>query len=164
VNPKRRRNRLVNELKGSRTSLEVKEYFFNQVSGIRFALYSVTLNKQKVYPELQKEKEVVYNYVSRLVLDEIPFQHADTRVNFTLDRRKPSQETKDFSHYVKQQLKNRLSPKVPLEIAHRSSEQSKGLQAVDMFCYGIFQKYEWQKRDWWDIFKGKVAKDTLYFK
>ena len=50
VNPKRKRKRLGIELKGSRTSLDVKKYFFRQVSGIRFGIYSVTLNKRRLYP------------------------------------------------------------------------------------------------------------------
>ena len=92
VNPKRKRKRTTPELKGSRTSLEVKEYFFRQVSGIRFAIYSLTLNKRRLYPELQYKKEITYNYLARLILDEIPFEHAQTRVSLIMDRRKTPRE------------------------------------------------------------------------
>ena len=162
VNPKRKRKRTTPELKGSRTSLEVKEYFFRQVSGIRFAIYSLTLNKRRLYPELQYKKEITYNYLARLILDEIPFEHAQTRVSLIMDRRKTPREIMRFNRYIEEQLRNRLPPNVPLDINHMSSQESPGLQAVDMFCYGISRKYETKKMAWWNVFQGKVVKDILY--
>jgi len=162
LTPKGKRKRIVAELKGSRTSLEVKEYFFRQVSGIRFAIYSLTLNKRRLYPELQDKKEITYNYLARLILDEIPFGHAQTRVSLIMDRRKTSREIMRFNRYIEKQLRNRLSPNVPLDISHMSSQESPGLQAVDMFCYGIFRKYERKTRCWWNIFQGKVVKDIFW--
>lgn len=162
VNPKKKRKRLDIELKGSRTSLDIKKYFFRQVSGIRFGIYSVTLNKRRLYPELQEKREITYNYLARLILDEIPFEYAGTRVNLTLDRRKTSREIKQFNQYVQNQLRDRLSPNVPLDIFHLSSQDAAGLQAVDMFCYGIYRKYEMGDQTWYRLFQGKVLKDSLY--
>jgi len=122
----------------------------------------LTLNKRRLYPELQDRKEITYNYLARLILDEIPFEHAQTRVSLIMDRRKTSREAKRFNHYVEHQLRNRLPPNVPLDIFHASSQESPGLQAVDMFCYGIFKKYEMKRTAWWNVFQGKVVKDILY--
>ncbi len=162
INPKSKRKRIVVELKGSRTSFKVKEYFFRQVSGIRFAIYSLTLNKRRLYPELQEKKEVTYNYLARLLLDEIPFENAQTRVSLIMDRRKTSKEVMRFNRYIEEQLKSRLPPNIPLNISHLSSQESHGLQAVDMFSCGIYRKYERKKMDWWNVFQGKVVKDILW--
>ena len=72
-NPKHRK-RMIYELKGTGTELEVKKYFFKQVKNIKFGIYSITLNKKKVYERLAKDKPRVYNYISRKVLDQIPFE------------------------------------------------------------------------------------------
>ena len=61
------------ELKGSSVSIEVKKYFYEQVKDIDFKLYALTLNKKRVYQSLMKEKERIYNYIARLVLDKISF-------------------------------------------------------------------------------------------
>lgn len=162
ANPKGKRKRVVTELKGSRTSLSLKKYFFRQVSGIRFAIYSVTLNKRRLYPELQEKREITYNYLAIIIMDEIPFQAAGIRVNLTLDKRKPSGEIKNFNQYIQRQLRDRLAPQVPLDIFHMASDESYGLQAVDMFCYGTFRKYERDDKSWYTIFQGKVVKDEVY--
>lgn len=79
-----RRKVIVQELKGSKISLEIKKYFYAQVEGLKFAVYALTLNKKRVYERLTKDKERVYNYISRLVLDKIPFEKAHEQVILVL--------------------------------------------------------------------------------
>ena len=78
----------VQELKGSKCSFAVKKYFYKQSKDIKFALYAITLNKIRVFDRLRKDKDRVYNYVTRLVLDQIPFHNADARVEIVIDRSK----------------------------------------------------------------------------
>ena len=162
IQPRRKRKRTTDELKGTRTSLEVKEYFFNQLTGVHFGIYALTLNKKRLYAELSENKERTYNYLARLILDQIPFEVADTSVELVLDRRKNKTQAADFNHYVKVQLKNRLSPKVPLFIYHRDSRSNNCLQAVDLFSYGIFRKYEGGDERWFRVFKGKVLYEDVF--
>lgn len=162
ITRKTKRKQTANELKGSGTSLDVKKYFFRQVSGIRFAIYALTLNKERLYPELQEKKEVTYNYISRLILDQIPFEHADISVDLIVDKRKTKRQVGEFNKYVTRELKERLGPSVRLNIHHLSSHQEYGLQAVDMFSHGVFAKYEREDTTWYDIFRGKVVWDDLY--
>lgn len=162
VQPRRKRKRTTDELKGTRTSLGVREYFFNQLAGVRFGIYALTLNKKRLYAELSENKERTYNYLARLILDQIPFEVADTSVELVLDRRKNKTQAADFNHYVKVQLKNRLSPKVPLFIYHRDSRSNNCLQAVDLFSYGIFRKYEGEDERWFRVFKGKVLYEDVF--
>ncbi|MEW6262162.1 MAG: DUF3800 domain-containing protein [Thermodesulfobacteriota bacterium] len=163
LNPPGKRNRLVPELKGSRTSLEVKRYFFRQLSGVRFGIYALTLNKSRLYPELQKKKEITYNYLARLIMDCIPLESASEGVNLILDKRKSRPEILDFNHYLTKAFADRLHPNVIFRITHEDSAANLGLQAVDMFCYGFFRKYEKSDDTWFNIFKGKVLYDTVYF-
>ena len=151
------------ELKGYKTSLEVKKYFYNQISDLKFRLYSLTLNKKRVYAKLTKEKERIYNYLARLVLDKIPFEQASTRVELIVDKSKGKPEVKEFNSYIIRQLQGRLDPNVPLDIYHYLSHENLGLQAVDMFCWGMFRKYEKKDLSWFNVFsKDKVIYDELY--
>lgn len=151
------------ELKGSKTSLEVKKYFYEKSKSIKFALYSVTLNKRRLYESLSKDKERVYNYVTRLVLDKIPFENAGVRVELIADKCKAKPEIEDFNKYILSAIKGRLDPKVPLTISHALSHESLGLQAVDIFCWGIARKYERKDPTWYAVFeREKIAFETLY--
>lgn len=51
---------------------------------------------------------------------------------------------------------------MPLDIYHWNSKDVAGLQAVDMFSLGIFQKYERRKHEWFNVFKEKIKYDSLY--
>ncbi len=162
LNPRSRRQRIVEELKGSQTTLEVKTYFYDQVKHIDFRLYAIALNKKRVYDSLTRNKPRVYNFVSRLLLDAVPLDGANSQVNFVIDRSKSKPEILDFNRYIRTALEGRIKPSVPLFINHNESCEDRGLQAVDMFSYGIFQRYERQKWEWFDVFKDKVAFHTLY--
>lgn len=164
LNPKRKRKRIVGELKGSATTFEVKKYFYDQAKGIKFGIYSITLNKKRVYEQLTKNKERVYNFVARKVMDKIPFEKANsTRIELILDKCKGKPEIEEFNRYIKNQLGARIEPNTPLDIFHRRSHDDCGLQACDMFCWGIFQKYERKNLEWYNVFgKKKILFDNLY--
>ncbi|MCL6472714.1 MAG: DUF3800 domain-containing protein [Firmicutes bacterium] len=97
-----------------------------------------------------------------LILDKILLEDACTRVQLVIDKSKGKREIVEFNDYIRRQLEARLDPKVPLDIYHWSSHESEGLQAVDMFCWGIFEKYERQNTAWYDVFKDKIKFETKY--
>jgi hypothetical protein len=164
LNPKRKRKRIVHELKGASTTLEVKKYFYKQVSDIKFGIFTITLNKRRVYESLAKNKSRVYNFIARQVLDKIPFEkNSKDRVELIIDKSKNKPEIAEFNSYIRRQLEARLNPKVSLDIYHWRSHNNCGLQAVDMFCWGIFQKYERGRADWYDFYsKDKIKFDQQY--
>jgi len=163
LNEPHHRKRIVQELKGTGTTLEIKKYFFEKVKGVKFGIYSITLNKKKVFERLAKDKSRVYNYIARKVLDEIPFEkNSGDRVELILDRSMAKPEIEEFNAYIRRQLEGRLSPHVPLDIYHWLSHENYGLQAADLFCWGIFQKYERQNTQWYDTFKTNVRLDEQF--
>lgn len=150
------------ELKGAKTDFKIKQYFFRQVKDLKFAIYALTLNKKRVYDRLTRDKERVYNYISRLVLDEIPFEKARNQVILILDKSKTQEQIWDFNQYIFRQLKGRLDPSIPLDIKHANSLNYQGLQAVDIFSWGIYRKYEKKDSAWFDVFRGKVKFERQY--
>ena len=157
-----RRKSVVSELKGARTVFEIKMYFYGQIEELKFGVYSLTLNKKRVFERLTINKERVYNYISRLVLDKIPIEKAQEQVILILDKSKSPKEVRDFNQYVLRQLAGRLDPKVPLDIKHENSCHYHGLQAVDLFSWGVFRKYEKKDTVWFDVYKDKMAYEEQY--
>lgn len=165
LNAKNKRKRIVQELKGTETTLDIKKYFFGQVRDVKFGLYSLTLNKKRLFERLTKDKERVYNYVARLVIDKIPFEKANgIRIELILDKCKGKPEIEEFNSYIRNQLKARIEPNTPLDIYHWESHKNFGLQACDLFCWGFFQKYERKKLEWYEVFSknDKIKFDKLY--
>lgn len=152
----------IEELKGSKCPLAIKKYFYSQLKDIKFALYSITLNKIRVYERLRKDKERVYNFMARQVLDQIPFNNANLRVEIIIDKSKTKKNIFEFNQYILGQIKSKFDPKIPLDIYHYDSKQNLGLQAVDLFCWGIFRKYENNDNEWRDVFKDKIIYDKQY--
>jgi len=150
------------ELKGVKDSIRIKEYFYRQVSALPFNIYAVTLNKRRVYDSLAQQKDRVYNFIARNVLDRIPVENASTRIQVIIDKSKSKKESIEFNDYIIRHLKGRIDPQVPLDIYHWPSHQNMGLQAVDMFSWGIFRKYEKRNYEWYNIFKEKVKYDSIY--
>jgi len=153
LNPKSKRRRIVHELKGSSTTLEIKKYFYQQIKNVKFGLYSISLNKRRVYEYLIKDKSKIYNFVARQVLDRIPFERNNMeRVEFIIDRSKTKPEIEEFNSYIRNQLEGRLNPKTPLDMYHWKSHETPGLQVADMFCWGIFEMYERGRKDWFEVY------------
>lgn len=162
LNHKRNKKRHVEELKGSSTIFGVKKYFFCQIKDVPFAIFSLTLNKIKVYERLAREKDRVYNYIAKKVLDQIRFENADLHVDLIVDKSKGQKQIKEFNEYIFNQLKARINPKVPLNILHVNSISYEGIQAADLFSWGIFRTYEKKDNAWFDVFKEKVKFNEIF--
>lgn len=163
LNPPQKRRRLVQELKGRSTTLDVKKYFYKKIRNIKFDLYTINLSKRRVYERLIKNKSRIYNFIARQVLDQIPLEKAATRIKLIIDRSKSKPEIAEFNEYIRRQLEARIDPKTPLDIDHWLSNEAPGLQASDMFCWGIFEKYERNKTEWYDMFaEDKIRFETQY--
>ena len=157
-----RKNSAGSELKGSKVSLEIKKYLYEQITSLDFKIYALTLNKKRVNQTLAQTKERLYNYVARLVLDQIDLNNARQRVMLILDKSKGKPEIADFNSYIFRQLQGKLNPKIPLDITHKLSHEMLGLQLVDLFAWGIFRKYEKQDEKWFSVFREKVAFSDVY--
>jgi hypothetical protein len=153
------------ELKGSSTAFRVKQYFWRKLRDCRFGVYAVTLNKLRVYDELRKSPEMrdrLYNYVARLVLEQIPFEKANDAVELVVDRSKGKWEIAEFNRYIRTQIESRLDPRAPLRIYHRDSCADCGLSAVDLFCWGIYRKHEQNDEEWYREYQDKIVLDTRW--
>lgn len=145
----------THEIKGINTSIEVKKYFFKLIANVPFGIYALTLNKRRVYEPLTRDKERIYNWIARMVIEKIPFEKATERIQIVLDKSKGKPEIAEFNRYIKTQIKGRINPEVPLNIDHLASIEDQVLQAVDLFNWGIFRKYERRDEEWYKVFRKK---------
>ena len=165
LNPQKKKNQ-QQELKGTNTSIDVKQYFFRQCPKSGWAIYTVTLNKNRVYGHLQTAagKKKLYNFLARFLLQNVSLNNPGEAVTLVLDKSKSKDEISDFNNYVANQLDALLPLNVPLYIYHERSHENPVLQAIDMFCWGIFRKYEMNDCEWYREFAKMIAYESEYLK
>lgn len=164
LNPKSKKSRVVEELHATSTNLAVKQYFLRQAPQDGWRIYSVVLNKYRVYDYLHDKagKKKLYNYLSRFILERVDFSLVSNTVTLVVDKCKNKAEIADFNQYLTSQLEARLELNVRLNIDHFDSKASAGLQAVDGFCWGIYRKYEQEDIEWYRCFNQFIVFETEY--
>jgi hypothetical protein len=150
------------ELKGAETDFNVKRYFWRQCENIDFEIYSAILDKKTLPSMQQMQTSRVYNFLARKVVDEVPWPKADIRIVISIDRSQPPHEIQILNQSLLAHLEGKISPNVPLHIYHVNSQAAKGLQAVDMFAWGIFRRYERNDTAWYNCFSGKVKREIKF--
>jgi hypothetical protein len=160
------KSRIVQELKGTRTIPAIKKYFYQQIRSDDWGIYAVALNKQRVNDELRTSsgREKLYNFLSRLLLEKLALSAVTSNVELIVDKRKTKAEIRDFNQYLGKQLKSALPGNTAFHIAHQDSQATPGLQAVDLFCWGVFRKYESRDTAWYNVFRKKIRYETFYLR
>ena len=115
------------ELKGSKTDRAVVEYFYRQARDSTFSIYALILNNARVFEDLRRQPERLYNFVARAIIEKCPFTEANEQIILTLDKRKSADEIKHFDQYLLVQLQGSLPLRTPFSIFHHHSWESKGL-------------------------------------
>lgn len=160
------KSRIVQELKGTGTTPAIKKYFYQQIHSNDWGIYTVALNKQRVNDELRTPsgREKLYNFLSRLLLEKLALSSVTSNVELVVDKRKTKADIIDFNQYLGERLKSALPGNTAFHIAHQDSQATPGLQAVDLFCWGIFRKYESKDTAWYSVFGKKIKYETLYLR
>ena len=166
INRTKNRTKWFAEIKGTNTSIETKKYFFRQIKEMDWQLYSVVLNKSRVENHLHtaKGQNKLYNFLARFLIEKLPLRQTFTNVRLIVDRSKNKNEIQDFNLYLKNQIEALLPLNTALNVEHLNSMESTGLQAVDLFCWGIARKYEYSDFEWYNIFRHRIAYETEYLR
>lgn len=127
---------------------------------------NLALNKIRVESHLQTRtgKKKLYNFLSRFLLEKLNLPITMTNVELVVDRCKNKKEIRDFNRYLINQLEALLPLNTALNISHLTSQESAGLQAVDLFSWGIFRKHENNDSEWYDIYHHKISFETEYLR
>ncbi len=150
----------THELKGSNTSIEVKRYFYDSISSIMlpFCIYTLTFDKGKL-ADLRNKKNIMYNFMVKTLIDKIPDIKTATSTELIIDKSKNKLAIENFNKYIigQSELKECCH-----KIRHSKSHENYGIQAVDLFSWGIFRKYEQKDLQWYNIFETNIKYDNIY--
>lgn len=164
LNFRKGKKRIIEELKGTDTDIEVKKFFYGKLKDYNFSIYAIILNKKRVFQNLTFDKERLYNYISRILFDHVPVENARMGLELIMDKCKAKPEIKEFNEYVLRNLQARIDPKLPVYFNHLDSKTVPELQATDLFSWGIFRKYQKKDTEWYQIFNKKIKYEEMYLK
>jgi hypothetical protein len=165
LNHRKNNKRSVDELHATSLSYPIKQYFYKQIKNMDWQIYTVVLNKECVYDNLAKGvgRKKLYNFLSKFLLDKVDLSSAKSPVTLIVDKCKNKEEIEDFNQYLANQFEARLPLNIPFNIYHEDSKSDSGLQAVDLFCWGIYRKYEYNDQQWYGHYADKIYFETEYF-
>jgi hypothetical protein len=125
----------------------------------------IYLNKKKVFTKLQDEKQVLYNYITNILLDRIFTRRLVAErgeIELIASRRETNRFfNENFKDYLESQVRNNHSKDISISI--RTPQEEKGLQAVDCVSWAVFRKYEGGDEGYYNLIKEKIVEESALF-
>lgn len=103
-----------------------------------------------------------YNILSREIIERIDFSHVKENIELFVDKCKGRNERALFDSFIKNNLEPLLPINISINIQHKLSHDLAGLQAVDLFCYGISRKHALNDRQWYQIFSRHITEEITW--
>jgi len=130
-----------------------------------FKLMVIRLNKSKVYTHLHNEKQVVYNYITNILLNRIldkKLIDTDQKVHLIASRRETNKFlNSNFKNYLKNKAQRTHSIDIDINIA--LSNQEKCLQIVDLISWAYFRHIEHKDSSYYNIIKEMMEEEVILF-
>lgn len=150
---KHRKKGHLTELKASKTSIAVKKYFFKHIKDYsHWGVYAIIVDKKKWLLSRKKKIRVdlFYDEVLLRLLQLLP---VDSKMSIVIDKSKNSYAVDLLNAKIFQSFRDK---NVELLVRHERSYHEPGLQAVDLFCWGIAKHYEHANSEWYEIFCERI--------
>ena len=130
------------------------------------AVVTTVLNKNKVYVDLQNQKNYLYNFTANIILDRLinkKLVSGEEHISLVVDRKDTKKHLRDnFISYITEAMKKRRGGG-NFKMSLAASHDEKGLQAVDFISWAIFRKYERGDFEFYELIKSKIIDERLLF-
>lgn len=147
------------EIKGKSTPFENKKTLYHLIKKYRWDVYSVIVDKKKI--QLERGGSAFYDSLIaelvRKVLENV--KHSNKQMTVILDRCKTTLNEVRRLNMQLDQVIHRF-PFRDVQIHHANSKREAGLQLVDLFSYGVYQKFECGKAEWYRVFQLRLKEFT----
>ena len=158
--------RKINQLHANKEKHITRTRLLKLLAENEITIMAIYLNKEKVYTKLRDEKDVLYNYVTNILLDRIYTKRLvpiDRELNLIASRKETNKFlNKNFQDYLSKQVLKRFDCKLNVTIKTPYEEES--LQAVDFASWAIFRKYEFNDETYYNIIKKRIIEENALFR
>ena len=162
----RKNHKRVNELHAYHADEVTRKRVLKGLSELDdLRVLSIILNKEKVYVDLQNQKNYLYNYVANILLDRLHTKDilaVNEHLDICFDRKDTKKNLRDnFVSYLQTSLGAKRTGNIDITLS--ASHQEKALQAVDFVSWAIFRKYERGDYEYYEIIKNKIVEENPLF-
>lgn len=161
----KKRKKRVGVLHATKEKPVTRQRLLKLLSEKDCAVMTIYLNKERVYTRLQDEKQILYNYVTNILLDRIYSKRVidiDGPIELIASRRETNKFfNQNFCDYLHHKVAKEHQQILPVHIATPHAE--KGLQAVGFVSWAIFRKYEYGDDSYYNLIKGIVVEESPLF-
>ncbi len=150
------------ELKGYNTRFEIRRELVEQIVRLPLEIHAVTVYKPNVKPELREDTNILYNYISGLIL--VPYISSRDEVAVICDERQVRVRTGfDIDQYVLYKVRFEGQKSTVIQFKHVPSLQSHAIQAADIVTNAIFRRYESADSTLANLLEARVKSDKRLF-
>jgi len=142
---------------------EVRERFYNFILTLNIKIDVIAVEKLKTFDALKQNPGKMYGVMSGQLLKNLCHQAEYTEIIFS---------RKDSKLKLRQELETevervrlnyleshpKLKPNLKLNYYHNPHYSHGGLQIADYVAYAVFQVFENNNREWYEIIRGKIGK------
>jgi hypothetical protein len=134
------------------------------MEGVDCKIYAITIDKQRVVASLERfgERERLYGHLAQQLVSRLSLDNIHEQVLFYLDRSLSHKSRAILNQALRYDLSSRLSPNVVIDIQHVDSQIHAGIQAADLFGWGIYRAHENNDKSWRECFEHFIASDELF--
>ena len=142
-----KKKRDIKEFKFSKTNPRTKLKILERIAELDILFSAVVLRKATVFQHLREKKQILHNYLIGYIVELVPFV-GSRDFEIVIDKFLPKRmDRTSFDRYLREHVdfecwKLGLIPPRSLNIEHKSSHSSPGLQVADFVAGAIFAKYE----------------------
>lgn len=152
-------------LHASKEEAVTRQRLLRCISQKNCSIMTVYLNKKRVYTHLQDEKQVLYNYVTNILLDRIlrkKLVSAAHPIKLIASKRETNKFFNDnFKNYLSGQAEIKHEREISIEI--KTPAEEKALQAVDCVSWAIFRKWEYSDDTYYNTVREKIIEENPLF-
>jgi len=162
----RKKHKHIGELHASNEKDITRERMLKALNEIKdLKILCTILNKEKVYIDLQNQKNYLYNYTANVLLERLHksgIVKDKEPLHLYIDRKDTKKTLREnFIGYLTNSMKKRRDCNFDIQL--HASHENKSLQAVDFVSWAIFRKYERGDFEFYEIIKNKIVDERLLF-
>lgn len=163
--PLKQRHKKLGELHAYHANAVTRTRILQKLSELDdLKVLCIILNKQKVYVDLQNQKNYLYNYTANILLDRLHKKGVidDGSIELYIDRKDTKKSlAENFVNYLESSMVKRNGKR--MKVALHASYENRSIQAVDFVSWAIFRKYEQNDYEYYDLIKDKIVDERLLF-
>ncbi|BDR73313.1 hypothetical protein K144316041_20210 [Clostridium tetani] len=153
------------EIKANSCKPKIKRIIYDTIMKKDIQIAYVVADKIWVEDRLKDDKNCLYNYLLRILLENFKKIFRNNKINLILDNKTIKVKSiNSFTDYIRIYMNYELglNSEISVKYMDSSSKKAYNIQAVDYVANAIFAKYEYGYNDYYDLLKQKICCNELF--